>query len=132
MPISVEPRAADKIHALVRLLKGRSSEEIRERMYDNPPGTVWWSACKTELDVRNIQRMATAAVDTSRVLDKMRTSTDHLDKMSEQLLHATEGLAELVKSTHQSARRMEIATYAIVGVAIMQVFYMAFQILGKR
>ena len=132
MPISVEPRAADKIHALVRLLKGRSSEEIRERMYDNPPGTVWWSACKTELDVRNSQRMATAAVDTSRVLDKMRTSTDHLDKMSKQLLHATEGLAELVKSTHQSARRMEIATYAIVGVAIMQVFYMAFQILGKR
>ena len=132
MPISVEPRAADKIHALVRLLKGRSSEEIRERMYDNPPGTVWWSACKTELDVRNSQRMATAAVDTARVLDKMRTSTDHLDKMSEQLLHATEGLAELVKSTHATARRMEIATYAIVGVAIMQVFYMAFQILGKR
>jgi len=62
----------------------------------------------------------------------MRTSSDHLDKMSEQLLHATEGLAELVKSTHASARRMEIATYAIVGVAIMQVFYMAFQILGKR
>jgi len=132
MPISVEPRAADKIHALVRLLKGRSSEEIRERMYDNPPGTVWWSACKTELDVRNSHRMATAAVDTARVLDKMRASSDHLDKMSEQLLHATEGLAELVKSTHASARRMEIATYAIVGVAIMQVFYMAFQILGKR
>ena len=132
MTTSVEPRAADKIHALVRLLRGRSSEEIRERMYDNPPGTVWWSACKTELDVRNSQRMATAAVDTSRVLDKMRSSTEHLDHLTEQVLHATQGLAELVKSTRESTRRMEIATYAIVGVAIMQVFYMAFQILGKR
>jgi len=132
MTTSVEPRAADKVHALVRLLRGRSSEEIRERMYDNPPGTVWWSACKTELDVRNSQRMATAAVDTSRVLDKMRSSTEHLDHLTEQVLHATQGLAELVKSTRESTRRMEIATYAIVGVAIMQVFYMAFQILGKR
>ena len=132
MTTSVDPRAADKVHALVRLLRGRSSEEIRERMYDNPPGTVWWSACKTELDVRNSQRMATAAVDTSRVLDKMRSSTEHLDHLTEQVLHATQGLAELVKSTRESTRRMEIATYAIVGVAIMQVFYMAFQILGKR
>jgi hypothetical protein len=132
MAISLEPKAEDKVHALVRLLRGRSSEEIRERMYDNPPGTVWWSACKTELDVRNGNRMATAAVDTSRVLDKMRNSTEHLDQLTEQLLRSTEGLAELVKSTRESARRMEIATYAIVGVAIMQVFYMAFQILGKR
>jgi hypothetical protein len=132
MPISVEPRAAEKVHSLVRLLRSRSSEEIRERMYDNPPGTVWWTACKTELDLRNGRSMATAAVDTSRVLDKMRSSTEHLDQMSEQLLHATEGLADLVKSTNQSARRMELATYVIVAVAIMQVFYMAFQILGKR
>ena len=65
-------RAASTVQALVQLLKNRSYDEIRQRMYDNPPGSPWWSACKTELDVRNSERMATALVDTSRVLDKMR------------------------------------------------------------
>jgi len=44
---------ADKVHALVQLLRSRSYEEIRQRMYDNPPGSPWWSACKIELDIRN-------------------------------------------------------------------------------
>lgn len=32
---------ADKVHALVQLLRTRSYEEIRQRMYDNPPGSPW-------------------------------------------------------------------------------------------
>jgi len=40
-----DTRAINKIQALVKLLRTRSSEEIRQRMYDNPPGSPWWSAC---------------------------------------------------------------------------------------
>lgn len=42
MPIpTVERRENDTVQALVNLLRTRSYEEIRQRMYDNPPGTVW-------------------------------------------------------------------------------------------
>lgn len=51
---------ADKVHALVQLLRSRSYEEIRQRMYDNPPGSPWWSACKIELDIRNGEQIAAA------------------------------------------------------------------------
>src|SRR2546427_11568457 len=87
--------AVDKVQALVQLLRTRSSEEIRQRMYDNPPGSPWWTACKTELDVRNGERSATALVDTSRVLEKMRQSTEHLDKLTENLLQTTNDMAAI-------------------------------------
>ena len=32
-------RAASTVQALVQLLKNRSYDEIRQRMYDNPPGS---------------------------------------------------------------------------------------------
>lgn len=101
-------------------------------MYDNPPGTPWWSACKTELDVRHGERTAAALVDMSRVLDKMRSSTEHLDGLTERVCQATSDMADLVKATRESGRRMEIATYVIVGVTILQLFYVVFQVVGKR
>ena len=119
-------------HALVQLLRGRSYEEIRARMYDNSLGTAWWSACKTELDIRNGERMATAIADTSHILDKMRNSTEHLDGLTDKLVQATTEMADLLRGTKQSARRMEIATYIIVAVTILQLFYAVFHVFGKR
>jgi len=131
-PKAVDPRASDTVQALVQLLRSRSSEEIRQRMYDNPPGSPWWAACKTELDLRNSERSATALVETSRVLDKLRSATDHLDELTGRLLQSTTDMVEIVKSVRESGRRMEIATYVIVGLTIVQLFYIAFQLSSRH
>src|SRR3989441_13215857 len=126
------PPELTSVQALVQLLRGRSYEEIRQRMYDNPPGSPWWAACKTELDVRNGERAATALVDTSRVLEKMRQSTEHQDKLTENLLQATTDLTDLFKGARESGRRLELAVYVILGVTLMQLFYVVFLVAGKR
>jgi len=125
-------RFSHAVQALVNLLRNRSYDEIRQRMYDNPPGSAWWAACKTELDVRNSERMATAVVDTSRVAERMKVSTERLDGLTDKLLQAATDLTELVKGTKASSRRIEIATYVIVAVTVLQLFYIAFQVVGKR
>ena len=125
-------KGLDRVHALVQLLKSRSYEEIRQRMYDNPPGSPWWSACKTELDTRNGEQMAAALLATSRVLEKMRGSTEHFEKLSETLNQTTVELNDLVKDTKLSSRRLEIATYVLIGVTIVQLFYLTFQFFGKH
>jgi hypothetical protein len=125
-------RAASTVQALVQLLKSRSYDEIRQRMYDNPPGSPWWSACKTELDVRNNERMATALVDTSRVLDKMRVASEHLDGSTDKLLTAATDISDSLKSTRELGRKMEIAAYVMVAVSILQLFYVIFLVSGKR
>jgi hypothetical protein len=132
MPTIVEdPQAADKaadtVQALIQLLRARSSEEIRQRMYDNPPGSAWWSACKTELDLRNREEMATAAVNISRALDKLHGVSDHLDELMEKLLRATDDMVEVVRHVRESGRRMELTTYVIVAITIVQLFYIVFQ-----
>src|ERR1700730_18458333 len=130
-PKTIE-KTSDTVQALIQLLRSRSSEEIRQRMYDNPPGSPWWAACKTELDLRNSERSASALVDTSRVLHKLHGATDHLDELTDKLLQATTDMAEVVKSVRESGRRMEIATYVIVGLTIVQLFYIAFQFSAKH
>ena len=131
-PKAVDLKTSDTVQALVQLLRSRSSEEIRQRMYDNPPGSPWWAACKTELDLRNSERSANALVDTSRVLDKLRSATDHLDELTDKLLQAATEMADVVKSVRESGRRMEITTYVIVGMTIVQLFYIAFQFSAKH
>ena len=105
-------------HALVQLLRGRSYEEIRARMYDNSLGTAWWSACKTELDIRNSERLATSLVENSRVSATIRNSAEHMEKLTETLLDVTADVASVLRGVRESSRRVEIATYAIVGVAV--------------
>jgi hypothetical protein len=129
---TLEAKTSDTVQALVQLLRSRSSEEIRQRMYDNPPGSPWWAACKTELDVRNSERASAALVDTSRVLDKMRAATDHLDELTGKLLQSTTEMMEIVKHARESGRRMEIALYVIVGFTVVQLFYIAFQFSVKH
>ncbi len=133
--MAATPQKADGsnvTHALVQLLRGRSYEEIRARMYDNALGTHWWSACKTELDIRNSERLATSLVENSRVSARISTSAEHMEKLTETLLEVTAGVADVVRGVKESTRRVEIATYAIIGVAIAQLFYVGFLVLGKR
>ena len=125
-------RTGNTLQALVQLLKGRSYEEIRQRMYDNPPGSPWWSACKAELDVRNAERTSAALVDTARVLVKMRVSAEHLEASTDKLLESTGKISDVLQGAKELGRKMEIAAYVMVAVTILQLFYMAFQVFGKR
>ena len=125
-------KEADPVQALVQLLKNRSYEEIRQRMYDNPPGSSWWSACKTELDTRNGEQIAAALVSTSRVLEKMRASTEHFERLAETLHETTAQITRLLDETKDASRRLEIAVYVIAGVAVALLFNVAFLALGKK
>jgi hypothetical protein len=122
------PDGSKVTHSLVQFLRGRSYEE----MYDNALGTHWWSACKTELDIRNSERLATSLVENSRVAGRMSNSAEHMERLTETLLEITAGVADVVRGVKQSTRRVEIATYAIIGVAVAQLFYVAFLVFGKR
>lgn len=125
-------KEADPVQALVQLLKNRSYEEIRQRMYDNPPGSAWWSACKTELDTRNGEQMAAALVSTSRVLEKMRASTEHFERLSETLHETATQMTRLLEETKDASRRLEIAVYVITGVTVALLFNVAFLVMSKK
>jgi hypothetical protein len=125
-------RTAERVQALVQLLRTRSYEEIRQRMYDNPPGTAWWSACKTELEVRNNEQTATALQAMARVLEKMRSSSEQMERLAQTLSEATEHVAVLLDGAKESGRRLEIAVYVLIGVTVVQLFFLTFQVFGKR
>jgi hypothetical protein len=127
-----EPNSVDRAHALVQLLRNRSYEEIRQRMYDNPPGSPWWSACKTELDIRNGERMSVSSRDMTRLSVKLANSTEHLEKLTETLVDSISDLTELIRGARESGRRVELMSYVIVGVTVVQMFYVAFQVFGKK
>ncbi len=101
-------------------------------MYDNPPGTVWWTACKTELDARNGEQMMKAVVETSRALGKIQVLTERQDGSTEKLLQVTTEISELMQGTRESGRRMEIASYLVVAVTVVQLFYIAYLVFGKH
>ncbi len=124
--------ATKTTHALVDLLRRRSYEEIRQRMYDNPPGTAWWTACKTELDIRNNERLANSILENSRVSTKIQGSAQHIEQLAETLVQVTTDVAEVIRGVKEQSRRLEIATYVIIGVVTVQLFYLAFLVLGKR
>src|SRR5207245_9641537 len=105
------PPELTSVQALVQLLRGRSYEEIRRRVYDNPPGSPWWAGCKSELDIRNSERTATALTDTARVSDKMRLSVDHLERLRETLLVLTHDMVGVVRGVRDWGRRRERSVY---------------------
>src|SRR6202140_3178952 len=90
---------ADKVHALVQLLRSRSYEEIRQRMYDNPPGSPWWSACKTELEIRNSEKVAASLSASARLQERMTATTQHFELLTETLQQTTSEIADLLKTT---------------------------------
>ena len=123
---------SDKVHALVQLLRTRSYEEIRQRMYDNPPGSAWWVACKTELDIRNGEQMAAALSATSHVLEKLRGSTRHFEQLAETLHESTKEVMDMLVGTKEAGRRLEIAVYVTIGITLVQLFNLIFEVFRRR
>ena len=128
----VEVKESDTVQALIQLLRSRSYEEIRQRMYDSPPGSNWWLACRTELDIRNGEQTATALVAISRVLDRLNASTEHFEQLSDTLHQATGEVRDLLRGTLQGGRRLEIAVYAAIGITLVQLFNLVFEVFSKR
>jgi len=131
-PVVEQNKEVETVQALIQLLRTRSYEEIRERMYDKPPGSAWWTACKTELDVRNGEQMATALSATSRVLERLRASTEHFEQLADSLYHTTNEMRDLLRGTQESGRRLEIAVYVAIGITLVQLFNLVFEVFRKR
>ena len=141
---ATDVKTAATVEALVQLLRGRPYDEIRKRMYDNPPGSPWWTACKIELEIRNAERTAgiahlkyrprtaSSSTETSRVLDKMKVCTEQLNAYTDKFHQATQEMTSLLKNTNDSFRRMEIATYIIIANTIVQLFYVSFYFFAHR
>jgi hypothetical protein len=121
-----------QVQALVELLRNRSYEEIRQRMYDSAPGSAWWSACKAELELRNGRQLADSSLAMSRASEKMRASTQHFEQLADTLNDATTNLAELLRGTHEASRRLEIAVYVTIGVTLVQLFNLIFEVFHRR
>jgi hypothetical protein len=126
------PGTSDKVSALVELLRNRSYVEIRQRMYDSPPGSAWWTACRTELDLRNGQQFGEAALAMSRTADKIRASMQHFEQLADTLQQSTKDIANLLRGTQEAGRRLEIAVYVTIGITLVQFFNLLFEIFRKR
>jgi hypothetical protein len=131
-PLAEQIKEPDTVQALIQLLRTRSYEEIRQRMYDSPPGSNWWQACKTELDIRNGEQMAAALSATSRVLERLRASTEHFEQLADTLYHTTGEVRDFLKGIQESGRRLEIAVYAAIGITLVQLFNLVFEVFRKR
>jgi hypothetical protein len=129
---SEQAQASDKVAALVELLRNRSYAEIRQRMYDSAPGTPWWTACRTELELRNGRQVGEASLAMSRTLDKMKVSVQHFEQLADTLQQTTKDVANLLRGTQEAGRRLEIAVYVTIGVTLVQLFNLIFEIFRKR
>src|ERR1700687_5810151 len=69
-------------------------DALRQRMYEGAAGSEWWSAVKTELDIRNAEKMAGHLHTMSGVLEQTQSHIHHLDGSINRLLEATADMAE--------------------------------------
>ena len=122
----------DKVSALVELLRNRSYVEIRQRMYDSAPGSPWWTACRAELDLRNGQQLGEASLAMSRTSDKIRASVQHFEQLADTLQQSTKDVADLLRGTQEAGRRLEIAVYVTIGISLVQLFNLIFEIFRRR
>ena len=76
--------------------------------------------------------MAAALSATSRVLERLRASTEHFEQLADTLFHTTGEVRDLLKGTLESGRRLEIAVYAAIGITLVQLFNLVFEIFRKR
>jgi hypothetical protein len=129
---SEQEQTPDKVSALVELLRNRSYVEIRQRMYDSAPGSAWWTACRAELELRNGQQVGEASLAMARSSDKMRVSVQHFEQLADTLQQATKDIADLLRGTQEAGRRLEIAVYVTIGVTLVQLFNLVFEIFRKR
>jgi hypothetical protein len=129
---SEQAQGSDKVSALVELLRNRSYVEIRQRMYESPPGSLWWTACRAELDLRNGQQFGEASLAMSRTSDKIRASLQHFEQLADTLQQSTKDVADLLRGTQEAGRRLEIAVYVAIGITVVQFFNLIFEIFRKH
>ena len=101
-------------------------------MYDSAPGSPWWTACRTELDLCNGQQAAEASLAMSRASEKMRASVQHFEQLADTLREATNDVADLLRGTKEAGRRLEIAVYVTIGVTLVQFFNLIFEVFRRR
>jgi hypothetical protein len=97
-------------------------EDLRKRMYEGAPQSEWWVAVKTELDIRNAEKLAEQVV-------AMSEHTSHLQESVNRLLAATDDVAKITKRTEKAGKRLELATYAILVATLAQVVLVVISIL---
>jgi len=76
--------------------------------------------------------MAAALLATSRVLERMKVSTEQLERLAETLAQETSLVADQLSDSKRAGRRLEIAIYSIIGVSMVQLFFLVFAAFGKR
>src|SRR5260370_42401590 len=100
-------------------LRKMELEELKTSMYDAQPGSEWFEACRTEVNIRNANRMTAAVVDMSEVIKEMKNYTSALDTSARQTVEATRETELGSKSIEKSSKRIEYATFAILAATLV-------------
>ncbi len=82
--------------------------------------------------MRNGEQMAAALSATSRVLERLRASTEHFEQLADTLYHSQSEVANLLRGAKDASRRLEIAVYAAIGITLVQLFNLVFEVFRKR
>lgn len=62
----------------------------------------------------------------------MRASVQHFEQLADTLHQATVDIADLLRGSQEAARRLEIAVYVAIGITLVQVFNLVFEIFRKH
>jgi len=95
-------------------LRKMDLEQLKTSMYDAEPGSPWFEACLTEVNIRNANQMTATVVDMSQAMKEMKAYTAALDTSSRQTVEAMRETVSVSKSIEKSSKRIELATYAIL------------------
>ena len=68
----------------------------------------------------------------SRTADKMRASLEHFEQLADTLHECTKDVGELLRGTQEAGRRLEIAVYVTIGITLVQLFNLVFEIFRRR
>ena len=68
----------------------------------------------------------------SRGLEKMRASTQHFEQLTDTLCQTTSDIADLLRNTEAACRRLEVVVYVAMGMTIVQLFNLIFEVFRKR
>jgi hypothetical protein len=62
----------------------------------------------------------------------MHGSVQHFEQLADTLHDSTKAIADLLHGTQQAARRLEIAVYVTIGISLVQLFNLVFEIFRRR
>ena len=92
----------------------------------------WWMVASSEIGTCCPDGVGTSRFPISRVLDRLNASTEHFEQLSDTLHQATGEVKDLLRGTLQGGRRLEIAVYAAIGITLVQLFNLVFEVFSKR